>query len=121
MGRSETHVSAEEAETKKKAIFDSMGTRGQKRILRNGYENWDPFEEPKEPLDIRTDISQRTTQDLVREFLQSANHEEYSTQYGAAVLDMAIGLMNNIDTQRACFEFSIWYNELLIKEGHKKE
>ncbi len=38
-----------EYEIRKKAIFDTMSKRGQERILKMGYENWEPFQEPKDP------------------------------------------------------------------------
>ena len=53
-------------------VFDSMSDRRQKHILKRGYDKWDPFEEPKHPIDIRKDKTKRTTQTLVREFLQSS-------------------------------------------------
>ena len=39
-----------EEEKQKKAIFDSMSEKGQKHILSKGYDEWDPFMRPKEPL-----------------------------------------------------------------------
>ena len=45
--------SPEQIEEKKKAIFDTMGKRGQKQILKKGYEQWDPFQDPKDPIEIR--------------------------------------------------------------------
>ncbi len=66
-----TEFSPEEAEKRKRAVFESMSPRRQKHILKKGYDQWDPFEEPKDPIDIRTDPTRRTTQMLVREFLQS--------------------------------------------------
>ena len=46
-----------EYEVKKRAIFDGMSKRGQQRILRLGYENWDPFQEPKDPREqIRSTV-----------------------------------------------------------------
>ena len=71
-----TEFSPEEAEKRKRAVFDSMSPRRQKHILKKGYEQWDPFEEPKDPIDIRKDKSRRTTQQLVREFIQSQSAEE---------------------------------------------
>ena len=65
-------LSAEEVARRKKAVFDSMSDRRQKHILRKGYDRWDPFEEPKDPIDIRKDKTNRTTQMLVREFLQAS-------------------------------------------------
>ena len=64
-----TELSPED-EKRKQAIFDSMAPRRQKVILKKGYSSWDPFQEPKDPIDIRKEKTQRTTQMLVREFLQ---------------------------------------------------
>jgi len=68
--KNDCEFSASEIEERKKVIFDSMSERGQKQILKKGYEDWDPFMAPKDPIDIRTDKTQRTTQDLVRMFLR---------------------------------------------------
>jgi hypothetical protein len=108
----------EEVGARKKRIFDSMGSRGQKHILKKGYEKWDPFEEPKDPIDIRKDGSKRTAQMLVREFLQAGKEPEYSENYSRAVLDMCMGIINNDERYLAMFDFSLWYKELLEKEGH---
>lgn len=104
-------------EDKKKAVFDSMSPRRQKYILNKvGYEKWDPFEKPKDPIDIRRDSSNRTSQALVREFLQSRPMEGYSNSYGRGVLEMAIGIVNDDDRFIAMYEFALWYRALLEKE-----
>ena len=72
---------------RKKAIFEAMSARNQKSILKRGYDKWDPFQEPKDPIDIRKEKSKRTTQMLVREFLQTRSGEEYSPAYGRGVLE----------------------------------
>ena len=105
-------------EERKKAIFDAMGPRNQKAILKRGYDKWDPFQEPKDPIDIRKDKSKRTTQMLVREFLQTRSEAEYSPAYGRGVLEIALGIINDEDRFRGMYEFSCWYRELLIREGH---
>lgn len=110
--------SKEEIEEKKKAIFDSMGKRGQKQIMKKGYENWDPFEEPKDPIDIRKDKTKRTTQMLIREFLQKADHKDYSQTYAGGALDMCLGIVNDDEKIRGMYEFACWYKELLEKEGY---
>ena len=92
----------------------------QKAILKKGYDKWDPFQEPKDPIDIRKDKSKRTTQMLVREFLQSRSSEEYSSAYGRGVLELALGIVNDEDRFRGMYEFSCWYRELLIREGHEE-
>jgi len=111
------NLSAEEIRLRKKAVFDAMSSRRQKHILeRVGYDKWDPFQEPKDPIDIRRDQSKRTTQQLVREFLHSRTLKEYSNAYGAGVLEICLGLMNDDDRYRAMFEFSCWYRDLLERE-----
>ena len=112
-----SEFSPEEAEKRKRAVFDSMSPRRQKHILKKGYDKWDPFEEPKDPIDIRRDKTKRTTQMLVREFLQSCSAEEYSNAYGRGVLEMALGIVNEDDYFQGMYEFSCWYRDLLKKEG----
>ena len=106
----------EEIERRKKAIFDAMSLRAQKRIRKKGYDKWDPFQEPKDPIDIRRDQTRRTTQQLVREFLQSRGQEPASNAYSRGVLDIALGLINEDDRCIAMFEFSCWYQNLLKRE-----
>ena len=108
--------SPEETEKRKRAVFESMSPRRQKSILKRGYDKWDPFQEPKVPIDIRRDATKRTTQQLVREFLQSRSEEPYSNAYGRGVLEIALGLINDDDRFIAMYEFSCWYQELLKKE-----
>lgn len=106
----------EEAAARKKAVFDRMSPRNQRRILKVGYDKWDPFQEPKDPIDIRRDPTRRTTQQLVRAFLQSRSSEDYSNAYGRGVLEMALGIVNSDDRYIAMFEFSCWYQQQLKKD-----
>lgn len=111
----------EEKETLKKAIFESMAPRRKKFIEKIGYDKWNPFQEPKDPIDIRREQTKRTTKQLVREFLVTKAHEEYSNAYGRGVLEIALGIVNNEDRFKAMYEFSCWYRELLEKEGFGDE
>ena len=104
-------------ESRKRAIFESMSERSQKRILKKGYDDWNPFEEPKDPIEIRRDPTKRTSQQLVREFLQSRPLEGYSNAYGRGVLEMCLGIINNDERYLAMLEFAAWYNALLEREG----
>lgn len=114
-----SEFSSKDVEQRKKAVFDAMSPRRQKHILKKGYEKWDPFQEPKDPIDIRRDSTRRTSQQLVREFLQSRSSEEYSNAYGRGVLEMAIGIINDDDRFIGMYEFARWHQELLKKEGHE--
>jgi len=109
--------SKKEAEIRKKAVFDQLSPRRKKYIERIGYEEWNPFQEPKDPIDIRRDRSKRTSQELIRSFLRSRRFDEYSTSYGRGVHEICMGLINEDDRCIAMYEFSCWYRDLLIKEG----
>ncbi|MDD9302379.1 MAG: hypothetical protein HUK40_08570 [Desulfobacter sp.] len=113
-----SNFTPEETEERKKAIFDAMGKRGQKHILKKGYETWDPFAEPKDPIDIRKDKTKRTSQVLIREFLASVDHEEYSNSFAEGAFEMCLGIVNNEEKIRGMFEFSCWYAQLLKNEGY---
>ena len=115
-----SEFTSQEVEDRKKAVFDSMSPRRQKHILKKGYDKWDPFQEPKDPIDIRKDKTKRTTQMLVREFLQSRDGEDYSNAYGRGVLEMALGIINDDDRFLGMYEFVRWHQELLKKEGHEE-
>ena len=112
-----SEFTSEELESRNKAVFDSMSPRRQKHILKKGYDKWDPFEEPKDPIDIRRDKTKRTTQMLVREFLQSRGSEGYSNAYGRGVLEMALGIINDDERFIGMYEFAQWHQELIRKEG----
>ncbi len=109
----------EEIQQKKKAIFDAMGKRGQKQILKIGYDRWDPFQEPKDPIDIRKDKTKRTSQMLIREFLSQIPHEEYSNSYAQGALEMCLGIINEEEKILGMFDFACWYKSLLVKEGYE--
>jgi len=102
---------------RKKAIFNSMSARRQQHILKKGYDRWDPVQEPKDPIDIRRDATRRTSQMLMREFLQSRPIQQYSNAYGRGVLEICLGIINNDERYVGMFEFACWYQDLLRKEG----
>ncbi len=107
-----------EDEERKKAIFDGMSPKRQKHILKKeGYDKWDPFIEPKEPIDMRQDKSRRTAIELAREFLAGCNAQEYSNAFGQGAWEMCIGLVNNDEQYKGMYEFACWYRDFLKKEG----
>ena len=115
------HYTEEEKSQLKQAIFDNMSPRRQKHILKKGYDKWDPFMEPKDPIDIRKDSTRRTTQTLIREFLQSVPMETYSSEYARGAFDMALGIVNKDEKFFGMYDFSLWYSEILKKdEGLRK-
>lgn len=102
---------------KKKAIFETMSPRRQKHIRdKIGYDRWDPFDKPKDPIDIRTDKSQRTAHLLVRDFLQSRPAGGVGKGYQRGVLEMAIGIVNEDDRYTAMYEFVLWHKNALVEK-----
>ncbi len=108
---------------RKLAIFEKMSPRARKRIEKIGYDRWDPFQEPKDPIDIRRDSTRRTTQELVREFLQQCGHDDISNAYSRGVLEIALGIINDDDRFIGMFEFARWYIEQLneMDEGDRPQ
>lgn len=107
-----------EQATHKRQLYESMNPRQRKFVDRLGYEIWDPFQEPKEPLDLRTDRTGRTTQQLVRDFLRArTTTEPVSNAFSQGALDCALGIINKDDRALGALEFAVWYHELLEKEG----
>lgn len=109
----------DEQQALKREIYEKMHPRRRKFVDRIGYDNWDPFQKPNDPLDIRVDITKRTTQQLVREFLQAAAAKgQYGDAYGRGALECALGVINKDEKYLGIFDFCLWYHELLKKEGH---
>ena len=113
-----TRELSENEEAQKRGIYEGLSARGRKFVDKMGYDVWDPFQEPKDPLDIRTDVTKRTTQQLVRMFLQEHKPDGAGNGYGQGVLDCALGIVNKDEKIRGMVEFCIWYEQLLRREGH---
>ena len=105
-----------EEEKRKKAIFDTMSPRQQKYVLKKGYGNWDPFMEPKDPLDIRRGLSKKTAGELAQEFLKTCDPAKINTTYAQGVWEICVGLISDNDRYQGMYEFAIWYKNL-IKKG----
>ncbi len=112
-----------EQEEQKRLLYEKMSPRRRKFIDRIGYDNWDPFQKPNDPLDIRLDLTKRTTQQLVREFLQQATEKEaqLGNDYRRGALECALGVVNRDEKYLGIFDFCIWYHRLLKEEGYLDE
>ena len=100
-------------ELKKKAIFDGMGKRGQERILRMGYDNWEPFQEPKDPRErIFSQASLRASA-IVKEFSQSLDGHDESVALNKELFDLCKGLLQDEPRARVIYDFCTWYKDKL--------
>jgi len=104
-----------ELEKKKKAIFDQMSPRQHKVILKKGYEQWDPFVEPNDPIDLRKGKMKATATEMARAFLVACPQEAYSNLFGQGVWEICLGLVNDDEKYRGMFEFAVWYAEKISK------
>ena len=98
-----------ERELRKKAIFDSMSRRGQERILRMGYENWDPFQEPKDPRERIHGSASVQANALVREFFRSRGEREPSPAFQKELFELCRGLLKEEARAKTLFDFCNWY------------
>lgn len=117
----------EEQEKNKKQLYENMSPRRRKFIDRIGYENWDPFPVPNEPMELRVDVTGRSTQQLTHEFGKAMQNKQvipgYETgqAFEQGALEMALHLVNRDEKYLGMFEFAIWYYQLLEKSGHIDE
>lgn len=104
---------------RKKMIFDSMSPRRQKHIVKKGYDNWDPFSEPKDPIDMRMDKTKRTSQSLMGDFIQAiGNIGEHGDDYKKGAYEICLGIINQDERYLGMFDYACWYKEELKK--HEK-
>ncbi len=103
----------EEYEYKKKAIFDGMSKRGQERILKIGYENWNPFEEPKDPRERIFSSASMRAGALIEEFYKSAGNKEESVAVHRELFELCRGLLQGESRARVIVEFSNWVKKRL--------
>ncbi|HCR11760.1 MULTISPECIES: hypothetical protein [Solidesulfovibrio] len=107
--------SPEELAQLKRAIYEKLKPRRRRFIDKMGYDAWDPFQEPNDPLDMREDASRRTSQQLVAEFL--ATQPGASSEFGKGAWEVCAGVMSGSEKHRGMYAFCKWYKELLAREG----
>ncbi len=105
-----------EEENQKKAVFDAMSARSRRRILDKGYENWDPFLKPKDPIDIRMAQHRESALSLMRRFLHECPAEGDSNAYGQGAWEICMGITVGDDRWKGAYDFSCWHRDL-VKKG----
>ncbi len=110
----------DEFEAQKRAIYEKISPRRRKFIDKIGYESWNPFQKPFDPIDIRQDPTKRTTQQLMNEFLGSRKGHVSQGEYLKGAWEACVGLINSRERQIGMRDFVLWYTELLEKEGQSK-
>lgn len=110
-------VLSEDQARYKRALYEKLNPRRRKFIDKIGYENWDPFQAPKEPLDLRKDSTQRTLQELLREFMAHSKGSQKDHAWQAGAAECALGILQKDVKYQGIFDFCLWYANLLEKEG----
>ena len=116
-----------EEEEKKRLIFEGMSPKAQERILKKGYDGWDPFMKPKEPLGYKLrqeskgeEFTLDSGHELYERFFAGRKITDYSAEYVKGVLEIAEGIFREKDSYRGMYDFSCWYANRRKKEEMEK-
>jgi hypothetical protein len=113
-------VFSREEEEQKRLLYGRLAPRRRRFIDRLGYAAWDPFQPPKDPLDIRRDSTRRTVRELTRDFLRARGGDAPGGEYAGGVLQCALGLVNREDKFQGIYDFCLWYNKQLETEAKEQ-
>ncbi len=102
-----------EQEKLKREIYERLQPRRRKFIDKIGYEQWDPFQAPKEPLDMRRDRTNRTLQELIDDFMRENNSSGKDPAWRKGAMECAMGIIKKDDRFQGIFDFCIWYSNLV--------
>ena len=108
--------SEEDRQALKREIYEKMHPRRRKFVDRIGFEHWDPFQEPKHPIETRRDATGRTAHQLMRDFLRSLDGREVSGEFSRGALECAMGVVNRDERAAGCLAFCAWYAGLTKAE-----
>lgn len=106
----------EQVEEQKRAMYEGLSPRRRRFVDRIGYENWDPYQAPFVPIDIRTDALGLTTHELLNRY-QKSLPEPPDPDYMQTLSEFMVLLVMNIEKVRPILEFSEWYAERLKERG----
>ena len=102
-------------EKKKKDVFESMSPRRQQRILKKGYDKWDPFLAPKEPPFFSEQDRDRVSEARLRleEFLLHMSRGEgqdgtLPSAYVQGAREICFGLSKGEERYQGMQDFCRW-------------
>lgn len=106
-----------EREKLKKAIFDGMSKKAQERILRTGFERWDPFPEPKDPRERIFGSAALQANAMVDLFFATHHLNVESVVVRKELFELCRGLLAEEERAKVIFEFCNWYEAQMKKAG----
>jgi hypothetical protein len=108
-----------EEERKKRELFESMSPRRQQRILKKGYDKWDPFLAPKEPPFFNPEDRIRVREAALRfeEFLlhksrEGGREESLSSAYAQGAREICFGLSKGDERFQGMRDFCLWLTKV---------
>ena len=108
-----------EEEKKKKELFEGMSPRRQQRILKKGYDRWDPFLAPKEPPFFNKEERIRVREAALRveEFLLHKSREggedgALHPAYVQGVREICYGLSKEEERYQGMQDFCLWLTKI---------
>lgn len=106
----------EQLEEQKRVMYEGLSPRRRRFVDRIGYENWDPYQAPFDPIDLRTDALGMTTHDLLNHYFRTLPAVP-DPDYMQTLSEFMVLLVMNIEKVRPILEFSDWYNAQLKSRG----
>jgi hypothetical protein len=108
-----------EEERKKRELFESMSPRRQQRILKKGYDRWDPFLAPKEPPFFNQGERIRVQEAALRleKFLVQKSREEgqdgsLHSAYVQGAREICFGLSKGEERYQGMHDFCLWLTKI---------
>jgi hypothetical protein len=108
-----------EEERKKREIFESMSPRRQQRILKKGYDKWDPFLAPKEPPFYRqremegpTEAALQLEAFLLQEGGEGGRQGGLPSDYVQGAREICFGLAKGEERYQGMLDFCRWLEKV---------
>ncbi len=79
------------------------------------------LQEPHGPVELGMGETGRTAQGLGRLFQCESGRKGVSVAFDRGLREFCIGLINRDERYRAMYEFSLWYHDLLEREGRTED
>ncbi|XPV77129.1 MAG: hypothetical protein ACNI27_04190 [Desulfovibrio sp.] len=110
-------LTPEEVEEQKREIYEKMAPRRRKFIDRIGYDEWDPFQLPFDPIDLRQEATGLTSHQLTNQFLHEMGADNIGPDYENAIAEFGVMLVMNFEKVRPIYDFCNWYAGYLERKG----
>ncbi len=109
-------LTPEQLEEQKRLMYEKISPRRRKFVDKIGFDNWDPFQKPFDPIDIRVDVTGHTPQELYNQFIKSRPTPP-TPDYTSTISEFVVVMVHNSERMRPIYDFCLWYATVLEKHG----